>query len=88
MTCGVPEVGLRLSPAVAGALVQPGMIANVSLRALYPIFDGLLGWLTLLGRASISKDAELLILRHEVAALRRANPRPPLDGPTEPCSPG
>jgi putative transposase len=51
----------------------------VSLRALYLIFDGLLGWLTLLGRASISKDAELLILRQEVAALRRANPRPPLD---------
>ena len=55
------------------------MIANVSLRALYPIFDRVLGWLTLVGRASISKDAELLILRHEVAALRRANPRPPLD---------
>jgi putative transposase len=60
----------------------------VSLRALYLIFDGLLGWLTLLGRAPISKDAELLIVRHEVAALRRANPRPPLDWATEPCSPG
>ena len=53
----------------------------VSLRLLYLIFDRLLDFLMLLGRTSSSKDIELLVLRHEVAVLRRANPRPRLDWP-------
>jgi hypothetical protein len=51
----------------------------VSLRLLYLIFSRLLSWLTLLPRASLSKDIELLVLRHEVAVLRRTNPKPRLD---------
>src|SRR5438445_47527 len=31
----------------------------------------------LLGRSSASKDAELLVLRHEIAMLRRTKARPP-----------
>jgi len=41
----------------------------VSIRLLYLIFVRLCGWLALLGRSSVSKDAELLVLRHKVAVL-------------------
>ena len=51
----------------------------MSLRLLYLIFVRLLGGLVLLGRSSASKDVELLVLRHEVALLRRARPKPRMD---------
>ena len=55
------------------------MIAVVSLRLLYLIFRHVFGLVLLLGRTSATKDIELLVLRHEVAVLRRTNPRPRLD---------
>jgi putative transposase len=51
----------------------------VSPRLLYLVFVWLCGWLVLPGRSAPSKDAGLLVLRHEVAVLRRAHPRPRLD---------
>ncbi len=49
------------------------------MRLSYLILVRLSSWLVLLGRSSASKDVELLVLRHEVAVLRRANPKPRLD---------
>ena len=51
----------------------------MSLRLLYLIFIRVCGWLVLPGRSPASKNAELPVLRHEVAVLRRAKPRPRLD---------
>jgi putative transposase len=63
------------------------MILTMPFRPLYLIFDRLLRWLLLLARTSSSKDVELLVLPHEVAVLRKTNPRPAWTGPTGPCSP-
>jgi putative transposase len=37
-----------------------------------------LSWLALLARSNATKDIEILVLRHELAVLRRHNPRPRL----------
>ncbi len=51
----------------------------MSLRLLYLIMVQVFGWLLLLGRSQASKDAEILVLRHEVTVLRRQVARPKPD---------
>jgi hypothetical protein len=46
---------------------------------LYLVFVRLAGWMALRARSAASKDAELLVLRQEVAVLRGQKPRPKLD---------
>ena len=42
----------------------------------YLMLARILSWLALLARSDAAKDIEILVLRHEVAVLRRSNPRP------------
>ena len=54
------------------------MIAHRGLPTRVPDLARLPSWPALLAQSDAAKDAEILVLRHEVAVLRRHNPRPAL----------
>lgn len=63
----------------------------LSLAILYQVARCLIGLIAVLARRDLSKDAELLVLRHENTVLRRQLPCPrhtPIDRMCSPRSPG
>ena len=62
---------IRIMAGVGAARRRPVRIGPVAARMLYVLMVRLFGWLALLGRLQGSKDAEIVVLRHQVAVLRR-----------------
>jgi hypothetical protein len=50
------------------------------LRLVYRMFSKVLGWMALCTRSDTTKEIEILVLRHQLAVLRRGSPRPRING--------
>ncbi len=48
----------------------------MGLKLIYQMFGKLLSWMVLHARSEDTKDIEILVLRHQLAVLRRRTPRP------------
>jgi transposase len=48
----------------------------MALRLIYVLISKLMGWTVLRTRSDTSKEIEILVLRHQLAVLRRRTPRP------------
>jgi hypothetical protein len=59
--------------------LRQGMMVGHAHPSALPDVRPDLQWLVLLSRSAASRDAGLLVLRHEIAVLRRTQPRPRLD---------
>jgi putative transposase len=58
----------------------------VALQLIYLVFSKLVSWLVLWTRSDTAKEIEILVLRHQLAVLRRRIPRPRISWPdTQPA---
>jgi putative transposase len=48
----------------------------VALRLIYQMFSKLLSWMVLRTRSDTTNEIEILVLRHQLAVLRRRTPGP------------
>src|SRR5512133_4247882 len=77
--CRKPRHGVDLRSRIQWR--RSARILVMAFRLLYLVFCQLINWLALLARRQASKNAEILVLRHEVAVLRRQVARPRLSWP-------
>lgn len=75
-TCAVPKLVHRRRPGVSRSLgcetpAGLGTSVPISLRLSYVAVLRVFGWFALLARSNRAKNAEILILRHQVAVLQR-----------------
>jgi hypothetical protein len=79
------NIRLATRPGVSAAVIAFGLgSSRVIFTLVYLVVRSVLGLLVVLFRRDLSKDAELLVLRHENAVLRRHVGRvryEPADGP-------
>jgi putative transposase len=66
-----PGLGWSNRASGSGSAMTAAPWVLVSLRIAYLAVLRVFGWLALLARSDSAKDAEILILRHQVAVLRR-----------------
>jgi hypothetical protein len=70
-TVGAPKLGTRTLTCCFASLTEARHDPSVALRLIYQVLSTLLGWLVLRGRSDTSKEVELLVLRRQLAVLRR-----------------